>query len=149
MDIVDRLTRSRMMAGIRGANTKPERDLRHRLHRDGFRYRLHTRLPGKPDLVFPRYKALIFIHGCFWHGHDCHLFRLPATRTEFWRQKIFGNRHRDKRQLLELADLGWRCLTVWECAFRGRTQLGLDETVKRAERWIVSGRHGREIRGKN
>lgn len=137
------------MAGIRGSHTKPERDLRTQLHRRGFRYRLHTRLPGRPDLVLPKYKAVIFVHGCFWHGHDCHLFRLPGTRRKFWDDKISGNRARDKRRLKELAELGWRSLTVWECAFRGRGQLGLDETVNRTERWILSGRHGREIRGKS
>lgn len=146
-DIVDPATRSRMMAGIREANTKPERDLRTRLHRKGFRYRLHAGIPGRPDFVLPKYKAAIFVHGCFWHGHNCHLFRLPATRRDFWQKKIADNRLRDRRRIQELAKLGWRCLTVWECAFRGRGQLGLDETVDQTERWIISGHHGRELRG--
>lgn len=146
-DIVDAATRSRMMAGIRGSNTKPERVLRTRLHRKGFRYRLHAKIPGRPDFVLPKYKAAVFVHGCFWHGHNCHLYRLPATRRDFWKKKIAGNRFRDRRRIRELAKLGWRCLTVWECAFRGRGQLGLDETVNQTERWIISGRHGRELRG--
>ena len=146
-DIVDPATRSRMMAGIRGSNTKPERDLRTRLHRRGFRYRLHANIPGRPDFVLPKYKAAVFVHGCFWHGHNCHLYRLPTTRRDFWKKKIAGNRIRDRRRIRELGKLGWRCLTVWECAFRGRGQLGLDETVNETERWIFSGPHGRELRG--
>src|SRR3546814_17778523 len=93
------------------------------LHRRGFRYRLHdNRLPGKPDLVFPGLRAVIFINGCFWHGHACSLYRLPKTNTEFWAQKISGNSERDRINLQRLADLDWRCLTVWECAVRGPHQ---------------------------
>ncbi len=120
MDIVDQKTRSRMMSGIRDKNTKPELLVRRLLHDRGFRYRLHvSRLPGTPDIVFPKYHAVIFVHGCFWHGHKCKLFRLPGTRTEFWKQKIMGNSKRDKRNSKDLIDLGWRVATVWECALRG------------------------------
>ena len=120
MDIVDKQTRSRMMAGIRGKNTKPELLVRRLLHKCGFRYRLHdSRLPGKPDLVFPKYGAVIFIHGCFWHGHQCSFFRLPGTRTDFWRTKISDNRQRDRKNHKALSDSGWRIATVWECALRG------------------------------
>src|SRR3954470_16295918 len=88
-DVVSSGVRSRMMAGIRGTNTAPEMILRRALHAEGFRYRLHDRrLPGKPDMVFPRHHAVIFAHGCFWHGHDCHLFKWPSTRPEFWQTKI-------------------------------------------------------------
>ena len=92
-DIVDSATRSRMMAGIRSTNTRPELAIRKALHAAGFRYRLHPRdVPGKPDMAFARYRAAVFVNGCFWHGHDCPLFRLPDTRREFWSAKIERNR---------------------------------------------------------
>ncbi|MFW3963813.1 very short patch repair endonuclease [Acinetobacter radioresistens] len=120
-DIVDSSTRSRMMAGIRGRNTKPELLIRSLLHRKGFRFRLHVKdLPGKPDIVLPKYRAVIFIHGCFWHGHqDCHLFRLPATRTEFWQEKILRNQTNDSRAVELLLAINWRVCIVWECSIRG------------------------------
>ena len=95
------------MAGIRGSDTKPELAIRSALHRRGFRFRLRRRdLPGKPDLVFPKHSAVIFVHGCFWHGHDCHLFRWPGTREEFWRDKITSNAARDRRQRSALLEAG-------------------------------------------
>lgn len=108
------------MSRIRGRDTKPELILRHSLHGAGLRYRLQGRkLPGRPDLVFAARRAVIFVHGCFWHGHDCPMFRLPATRSEFWSAKIAGNRARDARAAASLGETGWRVLTVWECALRG------------------------------
>lgn len=108
------------MAGIRGKDTRPEMILRRGLHARGFRFRLHDRrLPGSPDLVFPGRRAVIFVHGCFWHGHGCHLFRLPATRQEFWRAKIEGNAARDALAEGALAADGWRVLSIWECALKG------------------------------
>lgn len=87
----------------------------------GFRYILHDkRLLGKPDLVFPKYHAVIFIHGCFWHGHDCHLFKWPKTRKKFWRMKILGNRARDEIAIKSLSDAGWRICTVWECRLKNQ-----------------------------
>lgn len=119
-DIVDAATRSRMMSGIRGRNTRPEMMVRSLLHRQGFRFRLHARdLPGKPDLVFPRYHAVLFVHGCFWHGHTCALFKWPATRPEFWRDKIGRNREHDRRSTDALLAAGWRVCVVWECSIRG------------------------------
>lgn len=112
-----------MMAGIGAKNTGPEMTLRRGLHALGRRYRLHGKLPGKPDLVFAKSDAVIFVNGCFWHGHACHLFRLPGTRTEFWRAKIAGNVARDARVRSELAALGWRVGDVWECTLKGRTRL--------------------------
>lgn len=95
-DVVDSATRSRMMSGIRGRNTKPEIMIRSLLHHHGFRFRLHVRdLPGKPDIVLPRHHAVIFVHGCFWHGHDCPLFKWPGTRADFWREKIGRNQSND------------------------------------------------------
>src|SRR5215813_7107073 len=107
-DVVSPAVRSRMMAGIRSTNTKPELFLRSGLHRAGFRFRLHAKeVPGKPDVVFPRYGAAIFVNGCFWHRHDCHLFKMPSTRPEFWRQKIERNVQRDAVVRQQLGDAGW------------------------------------------
>jgi DNA mismatch endonuclease, patch repair protein len=115
-DIVDVATRSRMMSGIRGKNTNPEMIVRRILHAAGFRYRLHDKkLPGKPDIVLPKCKTVIFVHGCFWHGHMCKKFKWPSTRPEWWREKIEGNFARDRRHVSELQSLGWRAITVWEC----------------------------------
>lgn len=109
------------MAGIRGKDTKPELLLRKGLHALGWRYRLHGRgLPGKPDMVFPGRRALVFANGCFWHGHDCHLFRWPKSRQEFWRAKISGNIARDLRNREALLADGWRIAEVWECQLKGR-----------------------------
>ncbi len=147
-DIVDSATRSRMMRGIKGKDTKPELRLRRALHAGGFRYRVHVRdLPGKPDIVLSRYRAVIFVNGCFWHGHDCPLFRLPATRTAFWRDKIDGNRARDARAARELLAAAWRVLTVWECAFRGKGAVGFEDTVSRTIAWLRGSERETEIRG--
>ena len=136
-DVVDPATRSRMMAGIRGKNTKPELLIRKALHARGFRYRIHCKdLPGNPDLCFPKYRAVIFVHGCFWHGHDCHLFKWPKTRPEFWREKIGRNREVDARALAELAAAGWRVATVWECALKGTGRLPLEEVTEKLRAWL-------------
>jgi len=120
VDVVDSATRSRMMSGIRGRNTKPEILIRSLLHRQGFRFRLYARdLPGRPDIVLPRYHAVVFVHGCFWHGHDCQLFKWPSTRPEFWREKIERNRANDHKVMDVLFASGWRIGIVWECAIRG------------------------------
>ena len=99
VDIVDQATRSKMMAGIKSKNTKPELVIRSGLFARGLRFRLHPKeLPGKPDLVFPKYKTVLFVHGCFWHAHDCHLFRIPSSNQEYWQKKLIGNRDRDQIQ---------------------------------------------------
>ena len=137
------------MAGIRGRDTKPELMLRQGLHRRGFRFRLHAKeLPGKPDIVFPKYRAIILAHGCFWHGHDCVLFKWPSTRREFWHAKITGNRVRDMAVQEKLCAAGWRVLTVWECALKGRDRLATETILDRCARWLVSGRRIYEIRGR-
>jgi DNA mismatch endonuclease (patch repair protein) len=129
-----------MMAGIRWKDTRPEMVLRRGLHARGFRYRLHDRrLPGRPDLTLPKHRAVIFVNGCFWHGHDCHLFRLPATRREFWQQKIEGNRDRDAATRSALLASGWRVLSVWECALKGRARLSLEEVLDEASNWLANG----------
>lgn len=125
------------MSGIRGKDTKPEILIRKALHSRGFRYRLHASyLPGKPDLVFPRYQAAIFIHGCFWHGHDCKFFKLPATRPDFWENKINNNRIRDSRQLDMLHVKGWRTLVVWECMTRKGASMPFDMLIDCIEHWL-------------
>ena len=120
MDVLTIEQRRLNMSRIRGKDTKPEMLLRRGLHAAGLRFRLHgAKLPGKPDMVFPKYHAVILIHGCFWHGHDCPLFKMPATRPEFWAKKISGNRARDLRTTNALQLTGWRLLTVWECSLKG------------------------------
>src|SRR3546814_17067015 len=134
-DVVSIDVRSRMMSGIRSTNTKPEMILRRGLHAAGFRFRLHDRrLPGKPDLVFPRYSAVLFAHGCFWHGHNCHLFRLPATRTDFWAAKIDRNRQVDQRSEEALRNLSIRTGIVWECSLKVRTRLRPEER-REGKKW--------------
>jgi len=146
-DIVDSPTRSRMMAGIRGRNTKPELLIRSLLHRKGFRFRLHVKdLPGKPDIVLPKYRAVIFIHGCFWHGHqDCHLFRLPATRTEFWQEKILRNQTNDSRAVEILLASNWRVCIVWECSIRGARK-DPEKVVSTIADWLSGTEYFLEIR---
>jgi len=138
-DVVDRKTRSRMMSGIRGKDTSPERLVRSGLHAMGYRYRVHrTNLPGKPDLVLPAYNAVIEIRGCFWHGHDCHLFKWPSTRSEFWKSKIEGTQIRDERNISSLMKLGWRVLVVWECSLKGKTRLLMPDLLESISNWLQS-----------
>lgn len=147
-DIVSPEVRSRMMAGIRGRDTKPELVLRHGLHRAGFRYRLHVKgVPGRPDMVFPIYGAVIFAHGCFWHGHDCAHFKWPSSRPEFWRTKITGNAARDAKVKESLRAAGWRVLTVWECALKGPGRLTVEALIARCAAWLCSAAQSDEIRG--
>jgi DNA mismatch endonuclease (patch repair protein) len=147
-DVVTPEKRSKMMSGIQGKNTKPEMIIRNGLHTMGFRYRLHGKnLPGKPDLVFSRYKAVIFIHGCFWHCHKCHLFKWPSTRTNFWKQKISGNIKRDQANMVTLTNDGWRVLVIWECSLKGRTRLPVEKLLENIAAWLKTGTGNLEIRG--
>lgn len=137
-DVVDKATRSRMMAGIRGKDTKPEMLIRSELHRRGFRFRKNVKaLPGKPDIVLSKYNAVIMINGCFWHGHECHLFKWPATRSEFWRKKIQGNIERDGRNIRDLEAAEWRVLIVWECEIKGMGR-SVEEVVGNVVLWLGS-----------
>lgn len=132
------------MSRIRGRDTKPEMLLRRSLHARGFRFRLHRRdLPGCPDLVFPALRAVVFVHGCFWHGHDCAMFKLPATRTEFWAAKIAGNRNRDILALQDLSAAGWRTFVVWECDLRGPARRPLEIIIDEVVAWLSGDRQGR------
>lgn len=138
-DVVDSITRSRMMSGIRGRNTKPEILIRSLLHRRGFRFRLHAHdLPGKPDIVFPCYQAVIFVHGCFWHGHDCPLFKWPSTRPEFWKEKIKRNQANDHKATIALLARGWRVGIVWECAMRGTGKKNIEVIAENLANWLRS-----------
>ena len=128
VDIVDSATRSRMMAGIQGKNTKPELLVRKYLHGRGLRFRLHAKeLPGKPDMVFPKYKVVVFVHGCFWHRHSgCKYATTPTSRKHFWTNKLSENVARDSYQIAALGGLGWQVLVVWECELReGMARLNL------------------------
>lgn len=136
------------MAGIKGKNTLPELAIRKALHRRGYRYVLHSgNVPGKPDLVFPARRAVIFVHGCFWHGHDCRFFRLPSTRPEFWQAKIQRNALRDAKVRETLEAEHWRHLTIWECAIRGKGKEAIETTAALAAKWLDGHASIKEIRG--
>ena len=124
--MTDRATpeeRSRMMSAVRGSNTAPELYVRRRLFAAGFRYRLHVAaLPGRPDIVLPRRKTAVFVHGCFWHGHSCSRGKRPESNTEFWNAKIDGNIRRDRRNRAALRAAGWRCVVVWQCSLKTATE---------------------------
>lgn len=137
-------TRSRMMSGIRGKDTKPELLIRRHLHAQGFRFRLFARdLPGRPDIVLPRWRVVVFAHGCFWHGHQgCSFFRLPKTRPEFWEAKIERNAERDSLAIEQLRAAGWRVAVIWECALRkhpDRTLRALVSFVRSTRRFMEVG----------
>jgi DNA mismatch endonuclease (patch repair protein) len=137
-----------MMAGIKGKNTKPELLLRKGLHARGLRFRLNRReLPGAPDLVFPGRLAVLFAHGCFWHGHGCHLFKWPGSRPDFWRTKINRNIARDEEVRQQLAAAGWRVGIVWECAMKGRRRQPLHQVLDSCAAWLSSDAPTLEIGG--
>lgn len=137
------------MSAVRSKDTKLELAFRRRLFAMGFRFRLHRKdLPGTPDLVFPKYSAIIFIHGCYWHYHGCHLSGLPQTRRAWWRTKLKGNSQRDKNNLEQLKNMGWRILIIWECSFRkggvDREQR-LDGLAVKVSKFLCSKRRYHEI----
>jgi DNA mismatch endonuclease (patch repair protein) len=142
-DVVSKETRSRMMAGIRGANTAPELALRREMHARGFRFRLHVAgLPGRPDLVFPKYRAAVLVHGCFWHRHaECRFTTTPASNAAFWSAKFEGNVARDLRNLEKLRSVGWRTAIVWECEVRD----GAGHAAAQLAKWLRSKQRHIEI----
>jgi DNA mismatch endonuclease, patch repair protein len=147
VDVVSPEVRSKMMSGIRGKNTKPEFVVRRVLFAEGFRFRLHRRdLPGAPDVILPGRKVAIFVHGCFWHQHQsCRFAKLPATRPDFWKNKLDGNVRRDEQAIDQLGAAGWRVLTVWECATRDKASLAaLPRTLSE---WINGASLLGEVRG--
>jgi len=127
------------MSAIRGRDTKPELIVRKALHAKGFRYRLNVRLlPGTPDIVLPKHRALIFVHGCFWHGHSCPLFKVPKTRTQFWLEKIGQNVKRDTANQETLLASGWRIAVIWECVLKGPYRKDHDEVIGELTKWLTS-----------
>lgn len=148
-DVVDVKTRSRMMSGIRAKDTAPEYAVRSMLHRAGFRFRLHyAALAGKPDIVLPKYKAIILVNGCFWHGHDCHLFKWPSSRSEFWHKKINSTRERDMKNLEIYRGAGWRVMVVWECALKGKKRLDASNINEYLCAWLVGSESFNELFGR-
>ncbi len=145
-DIMSSDERSRSMSQINSKNTRPELVIRSGLHRVGFRFRLHDpKLLGRPDIVFPRFRALIFINGCFWHKHGCHMFKFPKTREDFWRKKLSDNADRDQRIITELLSTGWRVLIIWECSIKGKFKQPLDRVLEKSSDWLKSDSRFAEI----
>ena len=138
------------MSGIRGQDTKIELLVRSGLHHRGVRFRLHRKdLPGKPDLFLPKYRAAIFVNGCFWHAHTCYKYRLPKTRTAFWQEKLDKNKQRDKKNLGELLDSGFRVLTVWECSLNGKISLNHEKVIDEVIWWLQGSDTVHEITGRD
>lgn len=136
------------MSAIRGRDTKPERLLRSALHRAGYRFRVNSPLPGKPDLAMKKYRAALFVHGCFWHMHDCPRFKQPGgENAEFWRKKLSRNAERDREVTVALLESGWRQFVVWECALIGKGRLDLLTVVGSIETWLTSDAEMGEISG--
>lgn len=145
-DTVDTKTRSRIMSRVRNKNTNIEQMVRKALFAKGFRYKINDKsLPGKPDIVLPKYKAVIFVNGCFWHGHACKRGKSPETNTDFWTQKINSNIVRDKQNIKQLKSLGWRVAVVWECSLRGKTSIGLLTVAGKLENWLKNASNYIEI----
>ncbi len=149
VDIVNKSQRSKMMSGIQNKNTRPEVLIRKILHKLGFRFRLHvSSLPGKPDIVLPKHKAVIMVNGCYWHGHDCYLFKTPKTRTAFWLGKINNNKSRDKMVFRGLNESGWKVLIVWECAIKGKKKLKDEILIETLEEWLMVSGDSAEVTDK-
>lgn len=150
MDIVSPRKRSLMMSGIKGKDTAGEIFIRKSLHALGFRYQLHRKdIPGKPDLVFPKFQAVIFINGCFWHAHNCHLFKWPSSRPEFWKEKINSNKTRDAINIEKCTESGWKVLVIWECSLKGKTKRNFNEVIRTTENWLLYDSQNAEIEGHN
>ncbi|MDY0925920.1 DNA mismatch endonuclease Vsr [Enterobacter sp. CFBP8995] len=145
-DVHSQAIRSKNMRAIRNQDTAIEQRIALILKDRGFTYRVQDKaLPGRPDFVLPAEKAIIFVHGCFWHRHHCYLFKMPATRTEFWSGKINSNVERDRRYVEQLREGGWKVLIVWECALRGKLQLEDSALIERLEEWLLAVTDSSEI----
>lgn len=145
-DVHNKATRSKNMRAIGTRDTAIEKRIAGLLTSIGFEFRVQdATLAGRPDFVIDAYQCIIFTHGCFWHHHDCYLFKVPATRTDFWLEKIGRNVERDKRDVSQLYAQGWRVLIVWECALRGRMKLNDVELTERLEEWICGGGQAAQI----
>lgn len=148
VDVLTPEQRRLNMSRIRSRDTKPEMLIRKGLHALGFRYRLHDRkLPGRPDLVLTKYRVVVLVHGCFWHGHHCPRFRLPSTRQEFWAAKIASNQRRDALTHESLRAMGWRILTIWECSLKGPRRWTVEHLLEASTEFILSTEDTKEISG--
>ncbi|MBI4666957.1 MAG: DNA mismatch endonuclease Vsr [Nitrospinae bacterium] len=148
VDIVDSATRSRIMSRIKGKDTKPEILIRKALFKQGVRFRIQGKsLPGKPDLVLKKYSTVIFVHGCFWHGHDCSHFRMPSSNRVFWKKKIQGNKRNDMQHLATLRENGWRVLWIWECSIRRADSDAAEKVAHKAVKWLLTKSAFKEIKG--
>ncbi len=137
MDTVDKETRSRIMSRNRHRDTGPEIQLRSVLHRAGLRYRLYNKkLPGKPDLVFPRFRATVFVHGCYWHAHGCYRSSVPKSHQDYWKTKFSRNRERDVRNIALLRELNWRVMIIWECSVVGKNAMPSNELTETVCSWL-------------
>ncbi|RWU07966.1 DNA mismatch endonuclease Vsr [Pseudidiomarina gelatinasegens] len=148
VDIHDKKTRSRNMSAIKSTDSKPEKLLRKALFAKGYRFRKNVKtLPGTPDIVLAKYRTCILVHGCFWHMHEnCHLFKLPSTRKEFWKAKLLENRSRDMTAQSELLAQGWKVIIVWECSLKGKNKLSLLDVTERLEEFLTVPRvHARAL----
>jgi DNA mismatch endonuclease, patch repair protein len=127
-----------MMSGIRGKDTQPEVMVRRALHARGLRFGIkQTRLPGRPDIVLPRWKVAIFVHGCFWHWHGCQLSKMPTSNRAFWKNKLAGNQDRDSRAQITIISMGWRVAMIWECSLRGQAaRAQFDAVMDELAQWI-------------
>ena len=132
MDIWSKMKRSEVMSNIRSTNTKPEIIIRSLLFRNGYRFRIHQKtLPGKPDIVFAKYRTVIFVHGCFWHNHSkCKEGRIPSSNSVFWKEKLKKNINRDKVNISKLKDLGWKVIVVWECEIDKQLDRTINKIIK-------------------
>jgi len=150
VDIKSKSERSKNMSAIRSKNTKPEQKIRKALFAKGFRYRLNvSSIPGTPDIVLPKYKTVIFVHGCFWHGHkNCYLFKIPSTNRDFWKNKIEANYKRDREIMRKLSGSKWRILIIWECSLKGKYKLNFDELMEKVILFLHSNDIMYEIRGR-
>jgi len=138
MDTVDKATRSKIMSRVGQKNTGPEMKLRKSLHKIGLRYRLNDKsLPGSPDIVFPWFKAVLFVHGCFWHRHGCKVTTTPGTNVDFWQKKFRENIARDQRCIKDLQDMGWRVAVVWECSLKNKVA-DPDKVARLVREWLAS-----------
>ena len=145
-DVHSSETLSKNMRAIRAQDTAIEQRIALLLKDRGFSFRVQDKnLPGRPDFVLTEQQAIIFVHGCFWHRHHCYLFKLPATRTEFWTGKINSNVERDRRYVRQLQESGWKVLIIWECALRGKLRLADQDLLERLEEWLLAMSESAEI----
>lgn len=150
MDVFNVEKRSAVMAGIKSKNTKPEILIRKILYKNGLRFSLHKHeLPGNPDIFLKKHKTLIFVNGCFWHKHDCHMFTVPKSRKTFWMKKLERNFDNDIKNIKQALKEGWRIIIIWECAIKGKNKLSEDKIELKLMKFIMGNGKKITIRGKS